>query len=451
MDVIGVVLGVVVGLIGGALVALAVSRSQSTDLRAENERKTAETDQARHNFEEARDKVTEAEKKVSGLQATLNAERDAKAEQIKLLQGTIEDFEKKFKSVATIALQENNKAFVENADLRLKPLEDQLKTYEENLQKLRVSGAIHSEQVSSLLDALKEQRKLATDIKGILRGPTHRGRVGELMLEVLLERAGLFLGTHYEIQPPSETESGRKRPDCKVYMPGGSALVVDSKTPLDAYQDAQEAEDEKTRATKLVEHARKIRDAIDDLASREYKKEAGRDGWVVMYLPIEASHAAALNQDPKLGTYGWDKGIIVATPTLMYVLLHLVASTWKQEELKKNTEEVSELGKELLTRVRLVATKMNSLGDHLSKAVKAYNGAVANIDSHLMATAKRFNKLGVSGDSAPLLKEIASEVDPFKKPELAVPPTEAERATLTDLFLETVEPELVPDLTESSQ
>ncbi len=438
MEPVGVIVGVVVGLIGGAAVAFAVLRRQSDDLRLDVAKRASEADQARNDFDGARSEASEAVARARELQATIDAERKAQDEKLQQLRDAKEELTNTFKALSSEALKENNKEFIEKAELRLKPLEDQLRLYEEGLQKLRETGTRQTtetqEQVKQLLGELDRQRQLAGDLKSLLRGPTQRGRMGELMLEVLLQRAGLLPGRHYDLQSSSQIEGSRRRPDCKVYLPGDNAMVIDVKTPLNAYEDAMQSEDEAAKSAKLVEHARNVRREIDSLASKEYRQEAGESAMVVMYLPIEASLSAAIMQDPEITSYGWDKGVIVTSPTLLFVLLQTVATGWRQEQFRENTVRVAELGKELVTRIRVVATHMNKLGDNLGKSVNAYNDAIGSIDRNLLATANRFKQLGAGGDSLPVLKEAVVVVRTFDKPELHVPPDEAERLALTDLF-----------------
>lgn len=424
MEGIWILIGVVVGLIGGALIVLALAKNQATHFKTE--------------ADQARAAAADAEKTAVALQATLNAERNAQDKQIQQLKDAKEELTNAFKALSAEALKESNKEFLEKADLRLKPIEDQLRLYEEGLLRLRETGTRQTtetqEQMKALMAELERQRQLHSDMKSLLRGPTQRGRIGELMLEVLLERAGLIPGHHYSLQSSSEIEGNRRRPDCKVFMPGGRAMVVDVKTPLNSFEDAMHAEDETVKSAKLAEHARNVRREIDSLASKEYRQEAGDGAMVVMYLPIEASLSAAILHDPEITSYGWDKGVIVTSPTLLFVLLQTVATGWRQEEFRRNTEKVAELGKELVTRIRVVATHMNKLGDSLGKSVNFYNDAVGSIDRNLLSTATRFKQLGVAGDAAPEIKEAIAHVRSFDKPELNVPPTEDERTGLTDLF-----------------
>jgi DNA recombination protein RmuC len=452
MEGIWILVGVVVGLAAGALIALAVAKNQSASLKEENERRSAEAAKAKEDYESARNLATEAEKRASALQATLDSERQSQDKQIQQLKDAKEELTTAFKALSSEALRENNKEFLEKADLRLKPIEDQLRQYEEGLQKLRDTGTRQStetqEQIKQLLGELDRQRKLAGDLKSLLKGPTQRGRVGELLLEVLLERAGLIPGTHYVLQSGANIEGSRRIPDCKVFMPGNKSLVIDSKTPLNAYDDALQLEDEAARGIKLTEHARNVKKEIDSLASKEYRKEAGEGAMVAMYLPIEASLSAAILHDPEITSYGWDRGVIVTSPTLLFVLLQTVATSWRQEQFRQNTEKVAQLGQELVTRIRVVANHMNRVGDNLGKSVSAYNDAVGSIDRNLLATANRFRQLGVGGDAVPELKESTSIPRAFDKPELNVPPTEEERAELTDLFAVVEESAALPAETE---
>ncbi len=78
-----------------------------------------------------------------------------------------------------------------------------------------------------------------------------------------------------------------------VRMPDGREIVVDVKTPLDAYLSAVEATDDETRRKHLEHHARKVRERVRELASKAYwnavQERAGLRGPVYPRRPVSAA------------------------------------------------------------------------------------------------------------------------------------------------------------------
>lgn len=357
-----------------------------------------------------------------------------------------------FKSLASEALGTSNKQFLELAketldkyqeqakgdldkkhtaiDTVVKPLAESLLKYEQNLQRLEKDQSERdhktAEQIQQLVRGVQMQQSTMSDLKGLFRGPTSRGRVGEIFLKRMLEAAGLEEGLHYEMQASETTEAGRQRPDCIVKMPNAKGLIIDCKTPLNAYEDSLALEDDLARGLKLKEHAANVRREVDSLAKRSYTDLSIDAELVVMYLPIEASLSAALQIDPEITSYGWDRRIVVTTPTLLYALLQIVALDWRQESIRKNAAEITKLGKDVVDRIRIVADHFRRVGSGLKQANDSYNKAVSSLDRNLLTTAKTFQKLGTGRDAKiDAVPEIPSIIEEFKKPDLlTLPPPE---------------------------
>jgi DNA recombination protein RmuC len=231
-----------------------------------------------------------------------------------------------------------------------------------------------------------------------LRRPEVRGQWGELTLRRLVELAGMVQHCDFYEQEHTATETGAIRPDMIVRMPGGREIVVDVKTPLDAYISAFEAPDDATRRQHLERHSRKVRERVQELAGKAYWSQFKRSpDFVVLFIPGEQFLGAALDHDPGLLEEALSKKVILATPTSLVALLRAIAFGWNQQAITENAERIRDLGEDLYKRLTTFGDHLAKVGRQLGGSLEAYNKAVGSYERQVLPGARKFTELGISG------------------------------------------------------
>lgn len=234
-----------------------------------------------------------------------------------------------------------------------------------------------------------------------LRSPGVRGRWGEIQLRRVVELAGMLEYCDFEQQPTALSDNGRLRPDLIVRLPGGHTIVVDAKTPLEAFLDAQRATTDDERARKVADHVRQVRDHVVKLGAKGYWEQfPSSPDFVILFLPAEAILVAALEHDAHLVDYAVRQRVMIASPLTLIALLRTAALGWRQERLTINAEEISRLGRELYDRARAFTDRFETLGSRIDATVRAYNDAVGTYDARVMVSMRRFRELGAATGDA---------------------------------------------------
>jgi len=227
-----------------------------------------------------------------------------------------------------------------------------------------------------------------------LRQPTVRGRWGEMQLKRVVEMAGMLEHCDFVEQQNATTEDGRVRPDLIVHLPGGRQMVIDAKTPLAAYLDAHEAEDDAAHDAHLKRHAQLVRSHMTALGRKGYWDAFDPSpDFVILFLPGEMLFSAALEADPALIEAGANERVLLATPTTLITMLRMVAIVWREEAVARNAEEVAQLGRDLYERIGKLGEHWSDVGDKLGKAVGAYNKSVGTLETRVLVTARKFEEL----------------------------------------------------------
>lgn len=304
------------------------------------------------------------------------------------------------------------------------PLSESLKRFEEHVRGIekarQESYAGLTEQLKAVSSGQQQLQQETANLVTALRRPQVRGRWGELTLRRVVELAGMSDHCDFAEQVTVASEEGRQRPDMIVYLPGERAIVVDAKVPLEAYLDAIAADSEDARRQAMTRHAKHVRDHMKTLADKRYWGQFERaPEFVVMFIPGESFFGAAVDADASLIEDGLAGGVVLATPTTLIALIKAVAYGWRQEQIAKNAQAISESGRQLYDRMRTLVEHIVDIGKGLEKATTSYNKAVGSIEARVLPAARRFKELGAAtGDETPVISPIETAPRTFSAPEL---------------------------------
>lgn len=242
----------------------------------------------------------------------------------------------------------------------------------------------------------RETRNLVT----ALRRPEVRGRWGELTLRRLVELAGMSEHCDFTEQMHLALDEGAVRPDMVVHLPDSRAIVVDVKTPLDAFLEALDADSQENRALALQKHAQQVETRVRQLASKAYWLQfENSPEFCVLFLPGDQFLGTALAERPELLDNALKQNVIIATPSTLIALLKVVAHGWRQSAVAQNAAVIRELGQELHKRLSTFTGHLARLGQRLDGAVEAYSAAVGSLERQVLPQARRFSELGVTADA----------------------------------------------------
>jgi DNA recombination protein RmuC len=282
----------------------------------------------------------------------------------------------------------------------VKPIRDSLQASQKQIEDLEKGrreayGSIRT-QLESMQAAQKSLTQETQNLVKALRRPEVRGRWGEITLRRLVELAGMVEHCDFVEQVHTTAEGQVIRPDMIVRMPDRRELVVDVKTPLDAYLEAVEAEDDAQRKLGLERHARNLRAHIRMLSSKSYWEQFDESPeFVILFIPGDQFLSAALNEEPDLIEYALAQQIILSTPTSFVALLKAVAYGWRQLALADNAKEIRILAEDLYGRLGTFVSHMNRVGRQLASSVENYNKAVGSFERSVLPGARKFVDLGI--------------------------------------------------------
>jgi len=357
------------------------------------------------------------------LRAAIEAERRAAQERSAAFETARAQLAASFNNLASEALKHNTTEFLKLAQENLKqfqvqaqgelsqrekaieglvkPIYQALEKTEAQVRQMEKERQTAFGALTKHLETMAESHRLlqgeTRNLVQALRRPEVRGQWGEMTLKRLAELAGMVEYCDFVEQESVRSEGGLLRPDMIVRMPDAREIVVDAKTPLDAYLTAMEAADDETRQRELARHARKLRERVKELAAKAYWQQFSQSpDFVVLFIPGEQFLSAALDADRGLLEDALSQKVIIATPTSFVALLRAVAYGWRQQALAENAERIREVGEELYARLTTFTEYLEKLGRSLETSVGHFNKAVGSFDARVLPSARKFAEMGVS-------------------------------------------------------
>ena len=286
----------------------------------------------------------------------------------------------------------------------LEPIRESLRKQEEQAQSIvrehRESAGKISGQIENLVKVQDLLQRETRNLSTALRRPEVRGRWGEITLRRVVELAGLSELCDFTEQAHIDSaDRGPLRPDLLVRMPESRTIVVDAKTPLDAYMDAAEANDDETRRTALGRHAMQVEQRVRELGQKSYWEQFEHSPeFAVLFLPGDQFLSAALAERPDLIESALKQRIIVATPSTLMALLKVIAYGWRQNRMSENALAVRKLGEDLHKRLTTFVTHLQKVSRSLGNAVDSFNASVGSLERNVLPQARKFTELGVAGE-----------------------------------------------------
>lgn len=282
----------------------------------------------------------------------------------------------------------------------VRPIRDAISQSQNQIAELEKARSEAYGGIRSQLEMMQlDQKSLAQETQNLvnaLRRPQVRGRWGEITLRRLVELAGMVEHCDFQEQVHGTGDERIVRPDMIVRMPDRRELVVDVKTPLDAYLEAVEAKDDVQHKLGMERHARNVREHIRKLASKSYWEQfSNSPDFVILFIPGDQFLSAALDEDPELIESALSQRIILATPTSFVALLKAVAYGWRQLALAENAEEIRGLAEDLYGRLSVFVSHLNKVGRQLASSVDSYNRAVGSLERKVLPGARKFTELGI--------------------------------------------------------
>lgn len=365
---------------------------------------------------------------AASLHAELREQQESHQQRLDDLQGSRDELRAQFAELAGKIFDEREQRFAETSQQRLgqllDPLKERIQSFEKRVEESYQAEARERFSLGKELERLQQLNLRlsdeATNLTRALKGQKTQGNWGELILERVLEHAGLEKGREYQTQVSLKGPDGERfQPDVLIYLPGDKQVVVDSKVSLTAYQQYVAAEDDSIGQLALKQHVVSLRAHVKGLAGKDYKRLDGLHSldFVLLFVPIEAAFSAALQAEPNLFQEAFDRNIVIVSPTTLLATLRVIDSLWKQERQSQNAREIAERAGWLYDKFVLFIQDLDEIGSRLQQLDKAYSAARNKLTEgrgNLISRSEQLKLLGARASKslpAELLERAMADVD----------------------------------------
>ncbi|QEO09589.1 DNA recombination protein RmuC [Protaetiibacter larvae] len=395
---IGLVIGLAVGVVATALVLRATRGSTGADAALLEARHAAVVSEVRAAEAAAR---ADVERTLAAAEASLTGLREQLAGAQQQYRDLVE------RQQAELRQRQADAAAEHKVLHELAPVKETLTAMQRKVDELETQRAEQHGQLSEQLKAAAESEarlsQTAEKLASALSNNATRGVWGETQLRTLVESAGLLNRVDFSLQSTIAAESGSRRPDLVVKLPGGKSIAVDAKVPYNDFIEASAipatatGEQEARRAALLAAHAKKVKGHVDALAAKSYWTglETSPE-FTIAFIPNEPLLAAALEQDPALLEYAFSKRIALASPVSFWAVLKTIAFTWQQDVLTEDAKRLFDLGKELYSRLSTLSEHADKLRRSIESTVTSYNAFASSLEQRVLVTARRLDALDES-------------------------------------------------------
>lgn len=355
------------------------------------------------------EQLTNEKKRMSQAEESFKAQREKLIEQKQFVDESQLRFKTEFENVANKILKEKTAEFTEvnkmNLDLLLNPLKENIKAFEDKVDKVYKSESDERNVLKGTIDQMMLMNKTMSietqNLTKALKGDNKKqGNWGEMVLDKLLEGSGLIDGINYSKQKSFTAEDGnRLLPDVLILLPEEKHIVIDAKVSLVAYEKLvnNDVDEDREMLTKL--HVGSIKAHINGLSAKNYHDLYGINSpeFVLLFVPIESSYAIAIQYDQELFDFAWKKKVVVVTPSTLLATLKTVASMWKQEQQTKNAIDIATKAGQLYDKFVGFVSDLQKVGEHIDKSQKVYGEAMGKLNTgsgNLIGRVENLKKLG---------------------------------------------------------
>ena len=370
---------------------------------------------------------------AAALAAELREQQDSHQQRLSDLQGSRDELRAQFAELAGKIFDEREQRFADTSSERLgqllDPLKERIQSFEKRVEESYQQEARERFSLGKELERLQQLNLRlsdeATNLTRALKGQKTQGNWGELILERVLEHAGLEKGREYQTQVSLKGPDGERfQPDVLIMLPGDKQVVVDSKVSLTAYQQYVGADDDVIGQAALKQHVLSLRNHVKGLAGKDYKRLEGLHSldFVLLFVPIEAAFSAALQAEPNLFQEAFDRNIVIVSPTTLLATLRVIDSLWKQERQSQNAREIAERAGWLYDKFVLFIQDLDEVGNRLQQLDKAYAAARNKLTEgrgNLVSRSEQLKLLGARASKslpADLLERAMTDLDGVAHP-----------------------------------